>query len=519
MIPYITNRGGPMVGLEALSMQGLPVDELLLTRESEDNLADLAGNAMSTTVVGTCIIAALIKGNSLLRAGSDKRTYEEKNKLAAIENEVEDEVLDMVMKTDTLNIAGSIEDHICGEDQLEQKPLDLSATSETLLTDLLVDARKSARLCECEGRKSMTEAPLYRCQDCGSTSCKKCKGHPSHNFQPLDIKANPRLSPSEFGRELKSCLPMALVLSAITQELLDDLKVQSGADIPSHIWEGWSAAVLRAAKDELRFVEPKRQEIWVVNYQSTHASLELSLNPQQPEWRFFAHPDPEEPSNSPLRALLEAGAVGRLRCDGSLFAGRWEFALPSPRTLSLTLEGSEPVPSWEAKLGLQGPEFRDKTVPSRLQVSVDPKDATALDRDISGMYILLDKCGTANGALHRRTATPQDEHLPPVFFMFDPSRCGAPEDDAFVFTISTRRLEYGETRPLICRLDSGWRQSSTMGVQTVKCEIPSLWVESVETCLKVLYTFILFTLSELTSMSARARSQGVFLNSQWCVHG
>ena len=67
-----------MVGLEALSMQGLPVDELLLTRESEDNLADLAGNAMSTTVVGTCMIAALIQSKNLLRAGDDKRTYEEK---------------------------------------------------------------------------------------------------------------------------------------------------------------------------------------------------------------------------------------------------------------------------------------------------------------------------------------------------------------------------------------------------------------------------------------------------------
>ena len=62
MIPYITNRGGPMVGLEALSMQGLPVDELLLTRETEDQLADLAGNAMSTTVVGACMLAALMLG-------------------------------------------------------------------------------------------------------------------------------------------------------------------------------------------------------------------------------------------------------------------------------------------------------------------------------------------------------------------------------------------------------------------------------------------------------------------------
>src|SRR5712675_501868 len=66
MIPFVTNRGGPMVGLEALSLQGLPIDELLLTRETEDNLADLAGNAMSSTVVGTCMMAALILGKGML---------------------------------------------------------------------------------------------------------------------------------------------------------------------------------------------------------------------------------------------------------------------------------------------------------------------------------------------------------------------------------------------------------------------------------------------------------------------
>lgn len=67
MISYLTICGGPMVGLEALPMQGLPVDELLLTQETEDQLADLAGSAMSTTVVGTCIIAALIVGKKLLK--------------------------------------------------------------------------------------------------------------------------------------------------------------------------------------------------------------------------------------------------------------------------------------------------------------------------------------------------------------------------------------------------------------------------------------------------------------------
>ena len=66
----MSNRGGPLLGLEALSMQGLPIDELLLTRESEDNLRDLAGNAMSSTVVGASMIAALIVGVKSLDRGS-----------------------------------------------------------------------------------------------------------------------------------------------------------------------------------------------------------------------------------------------------------------------------------------------------------------------------------------------------------------------------------------------------------------------------------------------------------------
>ena len=43
---------GPLVGEELLLLQGIPADDLLLTRESDKQLKDLAGNAMSTTVVG-----------------------------------------------------------------------------------------------------------------------------------------------------------------------------------------------------------------------------------------------------------------------------------------------------------------------------------------------------------------------------------------------------------------------------------------------------------------------------------
>lgn len=82
MIPFVTNRGAPLVGLEALSLQGIPVDDVLLTRESEKEMADLAGNAMTTTVVGAAIMSALIVAHDLL-VGTDTRKKTEGSLLSS----------------------------------------------------------------------------------------------------------------------------------------------------------------------------------------------------------------------------------------------------------------------------------------------------------------------------------------------------------------------------------------------------------------------------------------------------
>ena len=60
MIAYLTLRGGPIIGLEALALQGLPIDELLLTRENSDQLADLAGNAMLVSTRLCCCLFSLL---------------------------------------------------------------------------------------------------------------------------------------------------------------------------------------------------------------------------------------------------------------------------------------------------------------------------------------------------------------------------------------------------------------------------------------------------------------------------
>ncbi len=310
MIPYITNRGGPMVGLEALSMQGLPVDKLLLTRETEDQLADLAGNAMSSTVVGSCILAALVCGRKLLKAGDDSESYE--SKCAAQMDigtplEIHRPAEDVV----------AVEDRITGEDQLVERPLNLSATGSRSLVDILKDAEKSARLCECEGRTDMTTRELFRCKDCGTPYCKKCGGRPEHNAEPIVFSTeHPRLQPSDFAKELKTVLPMSISLSGINPAVLDGLKASVNIQIPKARWSNWCAAVLRAAKSDLRFVEPKRQEHWSAVYQSPEATLELFLHPQQTEWRLFARPEKHEPANAEIRRLLgrSAGSLALRAC-------------------------------------------------------------------------------------------------------------------------------------------------------------------------------------------------------------
>jgi hypothetical protein len=484
MIPYITNRGGPMVGLEALSMQGLPVDKLLLTRETEDQLADLAGNAMSTTVVGACMLAALVTGKRLLKSGDDMQSYE--MKAGGSSDDVVQDAMNIDAPEQSLPDGG-----IVSEEQLVYRPLDLSMTNLSSFRELLTKADRSSRLCECEGRVDMTSRELFRCGDCGTSSCKKCGGRPEHSPVPIDFEVNARLPPSDFTKELKSALPMCISLSHVTQELLDHLKGEAGIQIPGKRWSLWCAAVLRAASSELRFAETKRQEIWSAVYRSPVALLELLLHPQQPEWRLYALPEDSEPANADIRRVLEL-PIGRLSLGDGLFAGRWEFALPYVTTISVKIKGvGNLVPSWEARLGLVGDDFKDKVVHPRLEITVSKDSVTMLDRDISGVYTLLEKCGTANGALHKKEPTDIDPGLPSLFMLLDPHRTDDSQD-CFVFSVSKRRYEYSESRPLICKLDPSWRQSSRNEEQDVSCCIPCRWVTTDRTNLEVSLTLIHF---------------------------
>lgn len=462
MIPYLTNRGGPLVGAEALCLQGIPVDELNFTRETQDQLADLAGNAMSSTVVGTAMVAALELVIKMFADGSADN----------------DNPMSIDPPPDDTSSQG--EKTVSGVEQLDVGTIDLSAAAKQSLSTLVSQAATSARLCYCEGRDDVLERTMKQCVDCGSTVCEKCAGRPEHNHKDLDFSETPRIRPSDYRRLLKEHLPMSLTLHGFGAQVLDDFIAEIGQ--VSLVDAKWKKAVLAAAQEPLHFKTDKRQENWVVLYESTRGVLELHLNPLRPEWLFFARPEESEAANSKLRSLLSR-PVARLICKDSFLEGVWDIAVPTKETFSVTIEGAgQLVPSWETRLGLEADEFREKKVWSSLKISHSQEFASTLDRQIAGEYIFYDKCGTACSALHKKIG--DNPSAPPVFLFLDPDRCGDASDDVFVFSSSIRRTEYGEFRTVFASLDPSWRPSSKDGPARITCHVPCRWITSPQINLK-----------------------------------
>ncbi|KAG8830660.1 hypothetical protein FRC17_004520 [Serendipita sp. 399] len=475
IIAYVTNRGGPLVGVEALGLQGLPVDRLLLTRETQDQLADLAGNAMSTTVVGSAMILALVLSLPVLEKAIEEREDH------GDEDQVQPETETVVNR---LPFANSLENRISGLDKLQLRPLHLEAISNTSWTALLRESVESKRWCRCEGRSSISERQMLECPECHTTSCIKCGQRPEHHYQPVTFE-KPRRQPVEFAEEAKKALPMVLRLdNAPTFDELEDLSGRAG-EIDPNLWQEWKKATSRALSSQLTFVDLKRQDIWVAVYEGPSARLELHLHPKRPEWRLFALPEASMHANNPVRRLL-ASPIARSLCKTGLLSGTWDLAVPGRHDVNLVIEGVEDgaeslTDSWEKSLGLLDSKLKDKLVWQKLKISTDtPKTSSRVfDREITGVYHYLPRCGTASNSLHRRILDSDgnevDSQEPDLYFFLDPTRTREGSWDYFVFSTSTRRYEHDECRPIIARLDTKWRQSDEKETRAV-CSVDWVWV-------------------------------------------
>ncbi|WVQ62591.1 uncharacterized protein L199_000733 [Kwoniella botswanensis] len=460
MIPWVTTRGGPVTGREALALQGIPVRELLLTSENEDQLADLAGNAMTTTVVGASMLAALKVAVDKVTAGQNAIADAAKIEEEAALND------DLVSK------------RIVEEDKLEKHDLDLAKVAKADLLEILDLAERSSRHCQCEGQ-SGTASPIEECTACGYRACKACGGRPDHHYAPCQ---NIRVEPTEFEKRFKELLPMRVKIAGLSQSSLSTVREKAKelgkGTVDEKDWKLWTKAVIEGVEDaEFRFRYLKRQYIWTAVYEAPNATLDLFLEGQAPEWRLTIKAPATEPNNSRLRALL-LHPVARLRFDikgQDVLCGPWQLCVPSQQSFQIEVNGKgELVPTWQASLGLQAGLEKTRRW-SQVEFVLPEEAEAALDRKLSGTYTLLPKCGQAMSSLHKKDSDPADKGLAALYFFLDPTRCGESEDDPYVFSTSTERLDFGTERAVIAVLEPKWRENSKPQ-QKVRLDVRGGWV-------------------------------------------
>ncbi|EST09082.1 C-5 cytosine methyltransferase [Kalmanozyma brasiliensis GHG001] len=474
-IPFLTSRGGPLIGLEALSLQGLPLDELLLTRETDDQLQDLAGNAMSSTVVGACVLAALIVGMDDLREDGEKRKAAQVSSKDKKQGELKS-TSDVVEK-----VVEDGQDAITRSNLLAAQPLDLTSSQKVSMPDLLKAATNSAQLCSCEGRSRLVDVAVHRCVDCDHTACETCKGRPVHKFVPDELV---RSSPDNFAPLLKAALPMRLESRGLTREIISSMMkgLPFASDSLANRWGKRVAEVLESA--EFRFQTLLRQKVWQVQFAAPGARLDLLLDPVEPHWRILVEPPIDEPAGSPLRKLL-IQPVARMALDATakrvdLLHGQWELCLPTTKVTIVTVRSTGPqVQAWQSAMGLGG-KWADKLRYSQMHVSVPEDVRDLLDADIDGAYDLLEQCGTACGALHVRRKDQDTANHRRLFLFIDTDRFQDQSADRFVFSTDTSRWPYPLERVSVAQLEPGWRPAFAVPSkeeveQQVKMTISGAW--------------------------------------------
>ncbi|GAB7347637.1 hypothetical protein MBLNU459_g4506t1 [Dothideomycetes sp. NU459] len=484
---FVTDRGGPLTYPETLALQGIPLDKINFTTETERQVQDLAGNAMSSTVVGSAIIAALIAG---LPALLPPQQVEEST---------------VMKKSQQSKIS-----EIVGQQSLEKRLVSANG-SEMDVTLLTQKAADSAQKCAaCEGQIGTTERPIQQCGDCGHTTCIACGNKPRHNYgPPSDVS---RKSPEEFIRHWRARLPMRLVFNCADQveSLLND-RLGSPESGKNSLKRAYVQATCKALETEFRFCRFRRAQYWTVTYEAAFATLELAINPGRLEWKLFAKPDASLAGNKPLRALLQQ-PIGQVSIVGSQILGDgWDWRIPSNRAFKLDISGSgERLPSWTARLNL--PNQEDETVWKYLDIKFAAPPPYDLREDLSGRYELLPKCGTACESLYKRRANSVQES--PMFFFLDPTRIGDPNNDTFVFSSDPSRKQYDEIRDVVARLDEPWRPwDQTNASRRITASPDGEWVHDPLTTLQLKET-LLDLRSSLNPSASIARD----MFAQKCSH-
>lgn len=434
----MTTRGGPVSGTEALSLQGLPLDRMLLTRETQAELMDMAGNAMSSTVVCAIMLASLISLDSIL--GADVNTVTQLD---------DDEVRSFLIPNEDYGL-------VRNTFQAPETPL--------VNHDVLkADAASTVLRCSCE-RQTGVRDEIHQCILCAHTACNSCRGNPTHSYLPLPLL---RREPSGFKASIKGLVPARLMLSGLSEADFGIFQSLYPAEIFVRVWDDFIRCLCFAFGSVFRFFDIKRGKNWRVVYNGTQSRLYLEIGPDFIQWLLYVEPPKCALTKSMIREVLAKPVARMTPSPGSFVNGIWEVCSPVSTSFSLQISGQgNQVRSFESECGLKGAKFVDSKVWTALHVEGSDEYVALLDHDVRGFYHFLPDCGTALGAMYKKEAT---TGAPAIFLFLDPTKIGMPEDDACVFATDHSRLPGYEVRMTIAELSPLWRSLDvTSDLQDIK---------------------------------------------------
>ncbi|CAG8396624.1 unnamed protein product [Penicillium salamii] len=440
-LPFVTTRGGPVSGTEALALQGLPLDRMIFARETQAELMDMAGNAMTSTVVCAVMFAGLIAAHRIFDTDEEGPTHPVNKETKPLINP--NEVYSLVMGT---------------------LPVPESRFIDHDLLKAL--AARTVLRCFCE-RQTRVQDDILECQNCGHTACRKCHGNPAHSYVPLTL---PRENPSEFLAKITALLPMKLVLKGLSISSFEEFRHKFSSVALQPLWADFTTCVSLVFEDVYWFSEIKRGRKWRVIYTGKNGHLHLEIGPASIEWFVFGDAPKCAPAKSAIREIFAKPVAEMTPLSGSLVDGLWEVYSPLSTPFKVKISGGGTKdPSFEACCDLKAPVFAESKVWHELSIEATQTDGSKLepatDHDINGTYTIMDSCGTACGAMYKK----DDNGTTPAMFLFlDPDKIGLPESDACVFSLEHSRLPGYEARMTVAELDPTFRATEMIKSQEAK---------------------------------------------------
>jgi hypothetical protein len=427
---FSTSRQQPLSGMELLGLQGLPLDKIHLARESAAELQDLAGNAMSTTVIAASQLSAIICASQFFKTPSSAQRKQIKQFSPSINQLIRPAQLTKfapnILKPDAVNIR-----------------------------TLAQQARQSSRLCSRECDDKFCEAVVQSCSACGHTACALHAGNPKHVYTDTVERTTRLQTPSTFINEWRPKLPSRISFKNFSGfSFSDAFKYQLSHD---HLTRAFCERVDEVEIESRQFYIggfTRHFGLWKVLYKSDQVDLELCIG-EKLQWLLYVHCPAGIPGDSDLRKLLKS-PVAKGSVNESLLSAVWEIFVPSAYSIPLRVHGSsETSKSFRNTLGLL--DFQKESIPAILHIRAGNEKPTGLPEtwdDITGDYEHLPHCGTASKSLYKRSSNP------PLYFFLDPDPLSR-GNDSFHFSYDCERLPSGAQRQSLAHLPSSWRPWNT----------------------------------------------------------